>query len=154
MFIPFNGIALSFPPTQLLFLYFLMCPLQMSHTRNHCLQDRPSPVLNDPRVKFPDYKDKHLFQLYRDEIDAKVKSNGLHNRIIDDDISFVSLYSDLTNVVNLTAARIFGRIKRRKPLLIRSLLINSSNSYKAALMPSVALLDMRATQPSLPLVLP
>ena len=80
-----------------------------------CLQDRPCPVLNNPRIKFPDYKDKHLFQQFRDETDAKIKNDGLDQRTIVDDATFVSLYSDLTKVVNETATQVFGRIKRKKP---------------------------------------
>ena len=80
-----------------------------------CMQERPSPVLNNPRIKFPEYKDKHLFQLYRDETDAKIKTDGLQNRTVDDDASFISLYRDLTNIINLTAEKVFGKIKRRKP---------------------------------------
>ena len=79
-----------------------------------CMLNRPTPVLNNPRIKFPDYKDKHLFQQYCDETDIKIKNDGLHNRAIVDDASFISVYSDLTKIVNETAVQVFGRIKRKK----------------------------------------
>ena len=80
-----------------------------------CMVNRPSPVLNNPRIKFPDYKDKHLFQQYRDETDTKIKNVGLHNTAIVDDASFISVYTDITKIINETAVQVFGRIKRKKP---------------------------------------
>ena len=77
--------------------------------------NRPSPVLNNPRIKFPEYKDKHLFQQYRNETDTKIKNHGLHNEAIIDDVSFISVYTDLTKIINETAVQVFGRIKRKKP---------------------------------------
>lgn len=82
-----------------------------------CLLERPTPILNNPRVKFPDYKDKHLFQLYRDETDAKIKDNSLHDRVVTDDASFISLYREITDIINETAVQVFGRVIRRKPVV-------------------------------------
>jgi hypothetical protein len=79
-----------------------------------CVHNVTTPVLNNPRIKFPDYKDKHLFQSFRDQTDVKCRSLGLHDRTVTDDLSFISLYTELTNVINDTAADVFGRIKRRK----------------------------------------
>jgi Reverse transcriptase (RNA-dependent DNA polymerase) len=86
-----------------------------------CLSERPNPVLNTPRIKFPEYKDKHLFQLYRDETDARIKSDGLQDRTVTDDDSFVALYRDLTKVINDTADLVFGRIKRKKAVAHKSI---------------------------------
>lgn len=80
-----------------------------------CLTARPAPVLNKPRIKFPDFKDKHLFQTFRDEMDAKVRHDGLHERTITDDASFITLYGQMTDIINQTAERVFGRVKRKKP---------------------------------------
>jgi Reverse transcriptase (RNA-dependent DNA polymerase) len=82
-----------------------------------CLHERPTPILNTPRIKFPEYKDKHLFQVFRDETDARVKSDGLRDRTVSDDISFIALYRDLTKIINDSAVHVFGRIKRRKPVV-------------------------------------
>jgi hypothetical protein len=79
-----------------------------------CTPERPPPVLNNPRIKFPDYKDKHLFQLYRDETDARIQRDGLHESAVTDDASFITLYRQVTNIINQTAVQVFGRIKRKK----------------------------------------
>ena len=79
-----------------------------------CLHDLPTPVLNDPRIKFPSTSDKHLFQVYRDMTDARIKHAGLHDRIVTDDTSFNLLYLELTKIINDTAVDVFGRIKRKQ----------------------------------------
>ena len=86
-----------------------------------CLRDRPDPVLNQPRIKFPEYKDKHLFETYRDKTDAKIRTDWLHERVMSDDESFISLYRDLTNIINDTAVHVFGRVKRRKAALHKTI---------------------------------
>jgi hypothetical protein len=80
----------------------------------HCLHDLPTPVLNDPRIKFPTATDKHLFQIYRDVTDARVKDAGLHDLTVTDDTSFNHLYLELTKIINDTAVEVFGRIKRKQ----------------------------------------
>lgn len=42
-----------------------------------CLHDIPTPILNNPRIKFPNTKDKYLFQVYHDKTDTKIKLAGL-----------------------------------------------------------------------------
>ena len=59
---------------------------------DQCLLNIPSPTLNNPRIKFPNFTDKYLFQVYRDETDSKIKLAGLHERVVSDDSSFVNLY--------------------------------------------------------------
>ena len=78
-----------------------------------CVHEVPTPTLNKPRVKFPDFKDKHFFQLYRDSTDAKILNAGLNDYTVSDDVSFNSLYTELTNIINDTAADVFGRVKRK-----------------------------------------
>jgi hypothetical protein len=82
---------------------------------SRCVHDLHAPVLNNPRIRFPNYKDKHLFQTYRDQTDIEIKDAGLHERRVTDDLSFNSLYHDLTNVINDTAVKVFGRVTRRRP---------------------------------------
>jgi hypothetical protein len=84
------------------------------HYSARSLAERPVPVLNKTRIKFPDYKDKHLFQLFRDETDAKIKLDALHECAVTDDISFNTLYRKVTDIINHTAVSVFGRIKRKK----------------------------------------
>ena len=79
-----------------------------------CVHDTAAPVLNKPRVKFPDSTNKHLFQVYRDQTDDKIRQAGLHNITITDDVSFDSLYLAITKIVNDTAVDVFGRISRKK----------------------------------------
>ena len=79
-----------------------------------CMPDLPTPVLNNPRIKFPNYKDKHLFQVYREDTDRKIEHAGLHNCVVTDDVSFITLYTELTNIINESASEVFGRITRRK----------------------------------------
>ena len=79
-----------------------------------CLTDTPTPVLNNPRIKFPDSTNKHLFQLFRDQTDAKIRDANLHNHAVVDDLTFNSLYTQITNVINDTAQEVFGRIKRKQ----------------------------------------
>ena len=45
---------------------------------NHCMHDIPTPVLNNPRIRFPCFKDKHLFQTYHNKTDSKIMLAGLH----------------------------------------------------------------------------
>ena len=73
-----------------------------------CLHDVPTPILNNPRIKFPNTKDKYLFQVYRDETDTKIKLAGLHDRLVTDETSFNLLYDELTKVINDTAVEVFG----------------------------------------------
>ena len=79
-----------------------------------CLHGVSNPVLNTPRIKFPNLKDKHLFQTYRDQTDAQIKLADLHNQTVTDHASFNTLYHNLTNIINKTAEEVFGRIKRKQ----------------------------------------
>jgi len=73
-----------------------------------CLHDVPTPILNNPRIKFPNTKDKYLFQVYCDETDTKIKLAGLHDWLVTDDVSFNLLYDELTKIINDTAVEVFG----------------------------------------------
>ena len=78
-----------------------------------CVHDIVAPALSEPRIKFPDYKDKHLFQVFRGLTDSKISDAGLQDLRVTDDLSFNSLYSGITSIVNDSAAEVFGRIKRK-----------------------------------------
>jgi hypothetical protein len=83
-------------------------------TNARCLHDLPTPVLNDPRVKFPTAANKHLFQTYRDVTDARIALAGLHDQIITDDTSFNRLYLELTTIINAAAVEVFCKVKRKQ----------------------------------------
>jgi hypothetical protein len=102
-----------------------------------CLAEISTPVLNNPRIKFPGFKDKHLFQQFREETDVKIKQDALHESLVTGDASFVSLYRQVTNIVNQTAAQVFGRIKGKSMTFKKPLPTRSSSNYKAGLAPLV-----------------
>ena len=79
-----------------------------------CLYEVPTPILNDPRIKFPGPNDKYLFQAYRDEMDINIEAAGLHDRPVTDHDSFNLLYKQLTKITIDTAVHVFGRIKRTR----------------------------------------
>jgi Reverse transcriptase (RNA-dependent DNA polymerase) len=79
-----------------------------------CLYDLPTPILNNPRIKFPSPNEKHLFQVYRDEMDNNIKTAGLHDCRVTDHDSFNLLYNELTKITNDTAVHVFGRVKRKQ----------------------------------------
>jgi hypothetical protein len=83
-------------------------------TNARCLHDLPTPILNDPRVKFPTAADKHLFQTYRDLTDARIEHAGLHDLPVTDDTSFNCLYLELTEIINTAAVEVFGKVKRKQ----------------------------------------
>ena len=79
-----------------------------------CIHEPFTPVLNRPRIKFPDSADKHLFQAFRDQTDTKIRQAGLQDLLITDHATFNTLYTQLTEVVNVTASEVFGRINRKQ----------------------------------------
>ena len=78
-----------------------------------CLHEVSNPILNTPRIKFPNSNDKHLFQAYHDLTNTQIKTTGLHDQIVTDHLN--SLYRNLTNIINKSAEEVFGRIKRKQP---------------------------------------
>ena len=74
----------------------------------HCIHKTATPVLNKPHIKFPDSTNKHLFQSYLYQTDAKIREAGLHDFSITNEISFNSLYTQLTKIINDPADDVFG----------------------------------------------
>jgi hypothetical protein len=68
--------------------------------------------LNKPRIKYPPANEKHRFQTFRDQMDAKIEQEGLRLRPVIDDESFKSRYSEFTRNLLQTAEESFGRVKR------------------------------------------
>ena len=79
-----------------------------------CIHEPFIPVLNRPRIKFPDSTNKHLFQVFRDQTDTKIRQAGLQDFSVTDHATFNSLYTQLTEVINVTASEVFGRINRKQ----------------------------------------
>jgi hypothetical protein len=64
-----------------------------------CTHNTPTPVLNKPRIKFPDSTSKHLFQLFHDKTDSKIRDAGLHDFAVTDDLLRLRLIVRSTTVV-------------------------------------------------------
>ena len=80
-------------------------------TNSHCIHDVLILVLNNPHIKFPDSKGKHLFQEFHDLTDSKIREAGIDCLTVTDEVSFNHLYAQITNIINQSAEDVFGRIK-------------------------------------------
>ena len=99
---------------------------------NHCLHDTPAPVLNNPRIKFPGFKDKHLFQAYCDETDSRIKLSGLHLRTVTDHNSFIFSTQNLLISSMIQQLMSLVELKGSVVMFTRLSPIHVSNNFKPA----------------------
>jgi len=85
------------------------------HFHACCLHDMQTPVLNTPHIKFPYSSDKHLYQVFRDQVNIKIVKTNLLDLPIADEQSFLHKYKLITDIINDTAVEAFGRVTRNHP---------------------------------------
>jgi hypothetical protein len=68
-----------------------------------------------PRIKIPLKTEKEKYQIFQDSVDTMIEAKSINVRQITDDASFIQQYNDLTKIITLMAAKVFGNRKAFKP---------------------------------------
>jgi hypothetical protein len=68
-------------------------------------------VSSPPRIKLPLKTEKNKYETFRETVDALFEAKSLYEQIITDDTSFIKQYRDITQIITMTASKIFGHTK-------------------------------------------
>ncbi|KAJ7885427.1 hypothetical protein B0H13DRAFT_1497873, partial [Mycena leptocephala] len=67
-----------------------------------------------PRIKYPFKSEKHLFEVFKNAVDERIKAEAVHLSPVTDDFSFTRRYDALSKIILPCAEEIFGRTSRYK----------------------------------------
>ncbi|KAJ7814367.1 hypothetical protein B0H13DRAFT_2464854 [Mycena leptocephala] len=81
---------------------------------NYMVFPEAAQVFNQPRIKYPFKSEKHLFEVFKNAVDERIKAEAVHLSPVTDDFSFTKRYDALSKIILPCAEEIFGRTSRYK----------------------------------------
>ena len=90
---------------------------QLSHRSQGESSASSSHIFNSPsrrsampsRIKVPLKSEKIKYEIFRDQVDARIKAESVDKRLVSDDDSFIRRYKELSSIFKKVSEDVFGR---------------------------------------------